>query len=238
ITIGLITAFMGYKARNIEMIYDFAKVVPATDPDMMYFQEFKEIFGEDGNVFVIGLKDSSIYEPQNFLRLKFLQDEISSLKGVSSVLSLPGMVKLDKDAAKRKFNLVPVFETIPDDQKTLDSLLQVAADQRFYNGQLLNESNGATLLLVSIENEILNSENRQVLMSDILHSTDLFTEVTGITLHHAGLPYVRSELSTKVKEELNFFLILSGIVTALILLFFFRSWNAVLFPMIVIGVMV
>ena len=238
IAIGLITAFMGYQARNIEMIYDFAKVVPATDPDMIYFQEFKSTFGEDGNILVIGLQDSAIYEPENFLRLKFLQDEIAGLEGITNVLSLPGMLRLEKDVAKKQFKLVPVFERIPEDQETLDSLLILAAEQRFYSGQLINEANGATLLLVSIDKDVLNSENREGLMDDIIHTANLFTEATGLDLHFAGLPYVRSELSSKVKEELNFFLILSAIVTAVILLIFFRSWNAVVFPMIVIGLMV
>ena len=238
ILIGLITVFMGYKARNIEMTYDFAKVVPATDPEMIYFQEFKNMFGEDGNILVVGLQDSAIYTPENFLRFKFLQDELASLNGVANVLSLPGMLRLEKDVANRQFKMVPVFDSIPEDQETLDSMLSLARDQLFYEGQIINPDNGATLLLISIEKEVLNSEKRQVLMEDIIHATDSFSEATGLGLHFAGLPFVRTELSTKVKEELNFFLILSGAVTALILFVFFRSWNAVLFPMIVIGVVV
>src|SRR5690606_17975032 len=88
------------------------------------------------------------------------------------------------------------------------------------------------------DKDVLNSENRQVLMDDIALAADSFSEATGLELHFAGLPYVRTALSGKVKEELNFFLILSALVTALILLLFFRAWNAVLFPMIVIGVVV
>src|SRR5690606_8499746 len=105
-------------------------------------------------------------------------------------------------------------ETMPDDQKALDSLLIIANDQLFYRGQIINPDNGATLLLVSIDEKILNSENRQLVMQDIVHAADSFSEATGLELHFAGLPFVRTELSTKVKEELNFFLILSGVVTA------------------------
>lgn len=238
IVIGLITVFMGYKAQNIEMAYDFAKVVPAHDPDMVYFQEFKEAFGEDGNIFVIGLQDSAIYTPQNFLRFKFLSEEIASLHGVTEVLSLPSMLKLEKDAANKKFKLSPVFEEIPDNQKDLDSLLNIAREQKLYSGQLINEENGATLLLVVIDEKVLNSENRQQLIDDVMQAADLFTATTGLELHYAGLPFVRSILSTKVQKEMKFFLYLSAAITALILLIFFRTWSAVLFPMLVIGVMV
>ena len=51
------TLFMGYKGLEVEYNYDFSQTVPDTDEDMMYYNSFKETFGEDGNVFAIGLKD-------------------------------------------------------------------------------------------------------------------------------------------------------------------------------------
>ena len=47
---------MGYKGLEVEYNYDFSQTVPDTDEDMMYYNSFKETFGEDGNVFAIGLK--------------------------------------------------------------------------------------------------------------------------------------------------------------------------------------
>ncbi|MDQ3395701.1 MAG: MMPL family transporter, partial [Bacteroidota bacterium] len=121
---------------------------------------------------------------------------------------------------------------------TLDSLLLQAHNLTFYQGQLFNETTGATLMLVSIQKEILNSENRQILIADILAAGEAFSDATGIKLHYSGLPFIRSVLMRKVKQELNLFLCLSLVVTALILFFFFRSLQAVIFPLLVIGVMV
>jgi len=59
---GSITAFMAYKASKIEITYDFLKVVPQDDPDMVYFQEFYKTFGEDGNIMVIGVQDPKIFK--------------------------------------------------------------------------------------------------------------------------------------------------------------------------------
>lgn len=236
--LGIITVFMGYKARDIEMTYDFAKVVPSDDPDMVYFQQFKETYGEDGNILVIGLRDSAVYTPQNFRRLKYLSREIQKIEGVQYVLSYPGLQRMEKDTEHKRFTLNPIFETVPDDQAILDSLLTVAADQKFYSGQIINPDNGALLLLVTIDKEVLNSSQRDVLVEDVQFLAEEYSAATGIELHYAGLPFLRSVMSVKVKDELNLFLVLSAMVTALILFFFFRSWNAVIFPMIIIGVMV
>ena len=86
--IVVITGFMGYKAQYAELNYDFAKVVPESDPDMVDFMEFKDLFGEDGSILAIGIKDSSVFEPQNFSRLKMMGDAIEGLPGITTVLSL------------------------------------------------------------------------------------------------------------------------------------------------------
>jgi predicted RND superfamily exporter protein len=238
VIIGIITTFMAMQIKNLEMSYDFAKVVPSHDPDMVYFEQFKQTFGEDGNLFVLGTKDSALYTPLNFSRFKYLNDELSRLRGINNVLSLPLLQKLTKDTQNKKFVMEPVFQELPEDQASLDSLLQQALKLKFYEGQVINKSNGATIMLISIQKEVLNSENRQVLVNDILEAANSFTEATGIELHFAGLPYVRTVLMGKVKNELNLFLFLSLLITALILFFFFRSLQAVIFPLVVIGIMV
>ncbi|MEO1254042.1 MAG: MMPL family transporter, partial [Bacteroidota bacterium] len=132
----------------------------------------------------------------------------------------------------------PVFETIPEEQETLDSLLNGAAKLKFYSGQLINAENGATLLLITIKREILNSKNRDQLVSFIIDQGEKFEAETGVDVHFAGLPYSRSITTSKVKAELNMFLVLSLIVTGIILFLFFRSFKAVFFPLIIIGVVV
>lgn len=233
-----ITAFMGYHARNVEMSFDFAKTVPSDDPDMIVFQEFKDQFGEDGNLVALGIKDSSVYSLENFKKLRDLSKQIADLSGVNDVLSLPLVQYLKKDTANKKFDLKPVFEGPINNKDEFDSLLQVALDQKFYSGQLINEENGATLVLVSISREVLNSQKRLDLTQKIIDAGTEFEEATGIDLHYAGLPFVRSVVAGKVKNEMQIFLFLSIAVTALILFLFFRTWDAVLFPIIVIGVVV
>ncbi len=238
ILVGLITAFFASKIPGLQLSYDFANVVPPGDPEMVYLKEFKARFGEDGNVLVIGMQDSSLYKAENLRRYKYMSEEMARIKGVKSVLSLPLLQRAVRDNENRKFAFEPVFDDVPDDQALVDSLLQVALDQKIYSRQLFNQENGATLMLLTIDTDVLNSDNRTVLMEDIVMAGTQFEEKTGIDIHYAGIPFVRAVMTTKVQAELKLFLLLSVAVTALILLLFFRSFNAVLFPMIVIGVMI
>ncbi len=239
-----ITAFMGYQAQFVEWSFNLANIVPGDDPEMIYFREFKETFGEDGNILAIGIKDSSVYKSDQFRKLSYLSKELERIEGVSNVLSLPNLQMLSKGTVikngkeKKKFVLTPIFPHIPDTQQELDSMMQEAMKLQFYSGQLINTENGANMILVSIDKKVLNSRVRNVVIADILHASAAFEEDTGIKLHYAGLPYVRYTNTVKVKKELNLFLILSLIVTGFILFLFFRSWQAVLFPLIIIGIIV
>ena len=232
------TIFMGFQARKAELNYDFAKIVPESDPDMIDFMNFKELFGEDGSILAIGIRDSSIFDLTNFNRLKYLGDEIASMNGVTNVLSLPTLPRMVKDTENKKFVVEPIFEDMPGDQETLDSLLGVVMDQKLYAGQLINEENGMILMLVSYRKDFLNSDKRIGLTEDIMEAGAKFTEHTDVKLYYAGMPFIRSVIAGKVKDELIMFLLFSALITAFIMLLFFRSWMAVVFPMIIIAVIV
>ncbi len=238
IGVGLITVFMAHQMQKTELSYDFAKVVPEKDPDMQYFEQFKQTFGEDGNLVVIGVADSAVYQSINFKRFKFLSDYVENIPGVTGLISVPNIHRLQKNTESKSFEAEPIFPVIPDSQHELDSLMQIIQQQRLYSDQLINSENGAMLMLVTLDDQVIQTERRQTVVGDIMHAVEIYTDKTGIALHVGGLPYLRSFLASKVKEELDLFLWLSALVTALILFIFFRSWNAVVFPMIVIGVMV
>ncbi len=239
IILALVTAFMGFHAKDVELSYDFSKVVPANDPAMVEFKKFRQIFGEDGNVIVVGLKDSTVFKTDNFRRLKYLSNEFSKIEGVEGVISLPDLQRLIKNKSGiKRFELEPIFTTIPEKQEDLDSMLNLATEQKFYQDQIINSKNGALLILLTINKNLINSPSRLNLIDDLQQVGKAFEIYTGVELHYAGLPFVRAIVSEKVKKEMRMFLILSVLITAIIMLFFFRSWDAVLFPMIIIAVVV
>ena len=95
--IVVLTGVMGYFARNVEMTYDFQSVVSPNDPEMQYFQTFKQTFGEDGNVLVVGMQDSSVYKLGNFRELRILTDTLGKVQGVNGVLSVTKLINLEND---------------------------------------------------------------------------------------------------------------------------------------------
>lgn len=236
--IGVITAFMGYHATKVEMSYEFTRTVPPNDPDMIYFNEFKKQFGEDGNMMAVGIKDSAIYTLENFNKLRAFSNEIKKLEGINEVLALPQLRIILKDTVAKRFYLSTLFPDTIQSQAQLDSLLAVSITQKFYMGQLVNVTNGAMLILAPMNKEYANSARRIAVTNNLIALGSQFSKDTGIKIHYAGLPFVRSVMAEQVRKELSFFLYLSAIVTGVIMLLFFRSIRAVIFSMIMIGVVV
>ncbi|WP_448520621.1 efflux RND transporter permease subunit [Rhodoflexus sp.] len=233
-----ITAFMGYQARKVEMSYDFVKVVPQDDPEMLFFKDFLQTFGEDGNLFVIGLKDSALYRYDNFRRFQELATKIQGLKGINQVLSLPTLQDIRKNEVEKRFEVQPVFSPLPRNQQELDSMLKQAKMIKFYEGQIWNYNNGATMIVAALKREILGTSEREQLVFEMIRLADEFSAKTGIQMHYSGIPYIRTVVAKSVKHELNIFLLLSLVVTVVVMYLFFRSVAPVLFSVILIGIVV
>ncbi|TAF63192.1 MAG: hypothetical protein EAZ55_14430 [Cytophagales bacterium] len=238
IFIFLITGLMGYFASQVQMSYNFASLVPDYDEEMIYFKRFKQIFGEDANILAIGMKDDKVFQLKNFEALRELTDKVSKMEGVTQVLSLPRMQYLAKDTAAKKFIAKAIFPKSIGNQQQLDSLLKFAKNLKFYQNQLINVENGANILLISIRKDVLDAKIRHQLMDGIIEAGDAFTAKTGVALHYAGVPVVRTVMTQKMSKEIQLLLGLSLLMTAIILYIFFRSLKSVIIPLLVICILI
>lgn len=229
---------MGYKATEVTTTFKFAKLVPKYDDDLVYFKEFREIFGEDANMMAIGLNDSTLYTVEKMNLYSDLIDSLNTVEGVNAALGLPNIQIPVKNKRKKRFDLEKVFAERIASQKQLNDYLSRAKENKFYGGQLWNQKNAATLIVLDLKQNYIDSTYRGVMIQEIQDHVATFEKNTKIKTYAAGIPLTRTVLSKEVKKEMSFFLYLSLAVTAAVLMFFFRSWIAVVFPLIVIGVAV
>ena len=234
----LLTGVFGWYARQAEITYSLANVVGPSDPDMRYFQRFRRTFGEDGNVLVIGLRDDRLYRLAGFAALRQLSQDLGQVPGVTRVLALPTLPRIEKDTGREQFTVRPLFAPFPTTQAGLDSLLTRARQEPLYQGQVLNPRTGATLLALTLDPAFVNSSRLQELLGRVTDRTGRFEHQTGIRVHLAGLPYIQAVVTAKVTSEMRYFLGLSVLVMALTLYAFFRSLAAVVIPLLVVLVVV
>ena len=66
VVLAMLTSFMGYHASKIELSYEFAKILPSTDSAYTEYNNFKDLFGQDGNIMVIGVQDKDFFTINKF----------------------------------------------------------------------------------------------------------------------------------------------------------------------------
>jgi predicted RND superfamily exporter protein len=232
----LITAFMGYQASKVELSYEFTRAIPLDNPKYKAYQAFRAKFGEDGNLLVLGIQTDSFFQLDKFKHFVALQDSLKNVTGVENILSVPGAVNLIKDSASEKLSVLPIFQLKNLTQASLDSSAAVLLTLPFYQGLLYNPDTRVYMLGLQINKDLMNSKRREAVVKKIENITDAYTATTGITVHKSGLPYIRSKVAVMIQDEMKFFLLASVVLSALILLAFFRSLSAMWLSIIVVGI--
>lgn len=235
IILGL-TGFMGYHASKIQLAYDMQKLVPKTDKDFITYINFKNKFGEDGNKLIIGVQTENFWKLDYFRRFSALCDSLSNIPGVTDVISPTRVVSLQVDDSLQQFVTEALFHKDIQSQEELDSLYEVFENLRFYDKLIFNKDSGVALCIVSIEQKVLDSEIRNALLRKAFQHCDKFATDTKTTIHYSGLPYIRNEFSTKVKNEITLFTVIAFGITALLILLFFRSLTTLLISLFFIAI--
>lgn len=236
ISLGILTIIMGYFGSKVQMSYEFAKLLPDNDSISIQYSHFKQTFGEDGSVFVIGIKNEKLFTPEIFNAWLAIGNKIKETEGVEDVLSIAHLFNLEKDVNQKRFKVVPVVKTPPQTQAEVDSLKNIILSLPFYKDYLYNDTTGATLMAITLNKEILNSKAREKLISEIEENVEEIARKVNLEIHYSGMPYIRTQVSVKVSREIKLFVFLSALVTAFILYLFFRSWAPVLVSMLVVAV--
>src|ERR1041385_2272989 len=108
IALALVTTFFAYKGSQIQLSYTYARTLPVDDPAYRDYVKFKELYGEDGNVMVIGFSDKNFYELKKFNAWYDLTREIKNIHGIQNVLSVANLYQLKRNDEQHKFDVVQV----------------------------------------------------------------------------------------------------------------------------------
>ncbi|MBI3518654.1 MAG: MMPL family transporter [Bacteroidetes bacterium] len=232
----LITALMAYETSKVELSYDFAQILPDTDSTFIEYQNFKKHFGEDGNVMVMGFEDKNLFQYEKFKDWYELSKTIKNIQGIKDLMSVPTVYKFVKNDSLQKFDFVPLIKHPITNQQDVDSIKADFLALPFYEGIIYNKETGANVMAITFTKKDLNSKRRLEIVAQIRILSDAFSKKHHVEMHYSGMPYIRSQVMTKVSHEMTLFLILAILVTALILWVFFRSGNVVFFSLIITAV--
>ncbi len=226
IFLAVITGFMAYHAKNVQLSYDFSRAIPINNSKYKTYQEFRKKFGEDGNLLVIGIQTDHFFEKNLFNAYASLQRNLKKVRGVDDIIAVPIAINLVKIPETEKLKADTIFADRMLSQAEIDSGAKKFLNLPFYRQILYNPTTHAWLMGVRINKDLMASKARMGIVSNISKLADDFGKANHLTVYKSGLPHIRTELSVRVVREMKMFIVASIILSAIILLLFFRSFSA------------
>lgn len=236
-----VTVFLALQWKNIRLSNTEANILPKQHPATLQYQAFTQRFGEEGNAIVLAVRDSLLFTPAHFNRWNKLSKQLEAFPEIKVVLSTDNLQVLVKDAAQGTFVSERFNTTAPKTQQEVTALTtRLFTQLPFYDKLIYNAESGTVQTIAYVDQDVLNTPVRNdFILNDLGEVIKGFEAETGITVRVSGMPYIRTQNTKAIVDEIGLFIAAALAVTSLIFFFFFRSFRATLISMcvVIIGVM-
>jgi len=238
LSLGLLTYFFSTNWDNIRFTYTEANLLPETHPENIKYKKFTDKFGEEGNLIVISVKDSTLFTIEKLNAWNNLSHSFKDHQAISTVIAFGDLQKLKKNKSSRQFFIEPFILDSISNKSQLDLLKdEIFNKSPFYDKFLINSETQAIRTAINLKSEIVNTVKREEFVVNVLEPrVRAFEEKYNLDVKISGMPYVRTKYSQTIKAELGKFLILAALVTSIIFFLFFRSFRATIISVFTVSI--
>jgi predicted RND superfamily exporter protein len=239
--IFITTLLLSTQWKNLKFSYSEANLMPYDHPFNIAYDNFIDVFGEEGNLLIIAVKDSSLFEKNNFNAWIKLSESFKNNREVNNVVHVGNIPVISKDLIKKRFNIDSLvnefFTTNIKIESFKDNLFN---NYPFYENILFNKNSETIQTAIYLDKSIVNNIERIEFVNKIfIPSIKSFESQTKIDVKISGMPYIRTMNAQNIMDEIGKFVIIAIVVTICIFFFFFRSYRATIITLsvVVTGVM-
>ena len=236
--IAAATYFLVLQTEHLRFSYTEANLLPSDHEVNLEYDRFLELFGEEGNVIIMGIKDSTIFNPEKFNAWNTLAREIDSFEEIDYSISIGDIKKLVRDDKNRKFGVAPIFENTPTTKvEVLEIKKELFNSLPFYDNILYNKETGTIQTVIYLDKKIVNTSIRkELILGKFTDIVQKFEEDNNLNVRVSGIPYIRTLNAQNIENEMAMFVGLALFVTALIFFLFFRSFRATFITLLIVSI--
>ena len=241
VSIIIITILFSTQWKHMRFSNTEANLLPDDHEVNIIYNNFLKTFGEEGNLVIIGVKDSTLLSVKKLNSWNKLADSFKKYTEVETVISIKDLQKLVKDTLNQKFSLQPFIKDSITSVSQINELEDELFNQYpFYDNFLFNKKTKTIRTIIYLDKAIVNtSARKEFILNEFIPKIEAFETATNLDVRISGMPYIRTLNAQLIVDEIVWFVLAALLVTSLIFFFFFRSFRATLISMVVvcIGVM-
>ncbi len=236
--IAVATYLLGNQMKYMSISSTEANLLPEDHVVNIEYGQFLDLFGEEGNVIVMAVSDSTFFSPEKFNDWNALSKKINAYSEVDLAVSIGDIKKLKKNNKEKKFDTEALYVQEP---TTKEEVLKIKNDLfnnlPFFENLLYNKASGTICSVVYLDKEIVNTPARKDFIQNVfIPEIEAYEAKHDINVRVSGMPYIRTLNSQNIVDEIGIFVGLALFVTALIFFLFFRSWRATFITLLVVSI--
>ena len=241
IVLVIATYLFSMQWDKMRFTYTEANLLPDHHEVNLEYNAFLEIFGEEGNLIVLGVNDSTVFTVDKFNAWNSFCEEFNAFDEIETVVTISDLQKLVKNNKEKKFDLEPFIKDSITSLTQLEELQEdLFSNYPFYDNFLFNKETKTIRSAIYVKKELVNTPARKDFVLETLEDkVTAFENQYDLDVRISGMPYIRTLNAQLIQNEIGMFISAALIVTSFIFFFFFRSFRATFISMIVvvIGVM-
>ncbi len=236
-----ITVFLGFQWKNMRFSYSEANLLPDDHEVNIKYQKFLNQFGEEGNLIVMAIKDSTLFTPTKLKAWNNFNNSFKAHEEIDLVISVADLKTLKKEENPSRFELISfIKDTVYSEEQVKLYKNQLFNELPFYEGLVYSKKSNTIQSALYLKKDIVNTSLRkEFIEKKLLPAVTAFEEKYDVDIKVSGMPYIRTLNSQNIMDEIQIFILAALLVTSLIFFFFFRSFRATFISMtaVIIGVM-
>ena len=186
------TLLLSTQWKNLKFSYSEANLMPKDHPFNLAYDNFINVFGEEGNLLIIAVNDSSLFKKNNFNSWIELSQSFKNKKEVNNVIHVGNIPIISKDKIKKEFTVDSILNnSFKSDYKVEEFKNILFKDFPFYENILFNKKSETIQTAIYLDKKVVNNIERiEFINEDFIPLIEEFEKETNLDVKISGMPYI------------------------------------------------
>lgn len=230
ISIFIITIFFAFQLKKLRIDNSVEGFVVDNDPDKIYFEEFRSIFGSD-EMIIIGFETKSVFDTQFLSVIDEVTEKLEKYKNIDDVISLTNVKEIR--GSEGLLEVGDLIDHVPESKEEMELLRKAVYENPLHLNYLINKDESVTAIYAILPDNDIEERVKDKMVEDVRNI--LNEAVSGdINYYVAGTPPIKRDMGSFLKRDQMIFTPLTFFLMALILYLAYRSVKCTILPLLMV----
>ncbi|HLS11415.1 MAG TPA: hypothetical protein VK050_04595, partial [Flavobacteriaceae bacterium] len=181
ISLVVVTGLLATQWKYIEFTHTEANLLPDDHEHNLEYNKFLDLFGEEGNLIVIGVSDSTLFTQEKLVAWENLAKNINTYNTVDFTLSIGDLPVLKKNDKTQSFEIGKFITDSITSQEQVDRYKkELLYKLPFFEGLIYSPNKKSIRTAVYLKKDIVNTPAREkFVLDDLIPLIEKFEETQG-----------------------------------------------------------